>query len=246
MYLVAAFLLALIFHQLRPKLVITKMPASSNLPSTSVDDKKRRKLIPKPLSSSKLPKTRKEARVASKSARLYETVDLLTQQNPNINIHSDVTFRPDAPNPDDVTLGSVASGVQFENDVAMVAAENSYFYLPSTQNVIGTVFADSHTDEAIEAIMATLETSERAMSPDIFAEDEHAYESETIGFIDEKISLIHTKIKILEEDGEKLITEEITLQKRLNEIKLTLKANKEKFLKLEGNLEKFSAFRNVL
>lgn len=168
---------------------------------------KKSKLIPKPLPPNKTPKSRKQARVASKAARAYETVDLLTQQNTKVNLLNNITLRPVTPNPID-------SGVQ-QLQVEVATGADDFSDYPLTQNVINTVFIDNETNDALEALMATFDENQyRVASPDIFEEDEHAYEGDTIGFMDEKIALLQTKIEILKADDQKLLDEEQLLQKK--------------------------------
>lgn len=192
-------------------------------------------MVPKPLPATRIPKNRIQARSVGKSAKVFETVDLLSQQANNINIIQDITFRPNNPE----TMEQQLQSVQGEEIVAF----------PLTQNIINTVFEGSETDDAIEAIMASLEAtvgSQRPVSPDIFAEPEHLYRTDTIDFINEKIALMKTKIDIKLKDFEKFKIEESTFLKKLEESRRLLQKTEGDLHELDRNLKKFEAFRDIL
>lgn len=192
-------------------------------------------MVPKPLPATRIPKNRIQARSVGKSAKVFETVDLLSQQANNINIIQDITFRPNNLE----TTEQQLQGVQGEEIVPF----------PLTQNIINTVFEGSETDNAIEALMASLDESvrnQRPISPDIFQEADDLYKTDTIEFIEEKIALLKTKILIKTEDFDKFKIEESTLQKKLEESRRLLQKTEGDLHELDRNLKKFEAFRDTL
>lgn len=205
--------------------------------SNSVNDNQQRKrLIPKPLPPARPSKSRRQARVAGEVAQVFETVDLLSQNGP-VNVLHDITIRPNNPQLTAVDVQPNMSNIR----------------LPSTQEVIDTVFTDKETDDAIDAFLTSIEdqdlirdNQQRPISPDIFQVDENAYELDTMTFMDEKIALLQTKLKILATEGQQLSDDEFTLLGRLNEIKLNININKDKVHKIKNNLEKYKTFRKTL
>lgn len=225
---------------------MSNMQAPTNQLSTSGDVRKRRKLIPKPLPATKIPKSRKEARAAGKVAKMFETVDLLIKKGP-VNVLQDVTIRP---NHHHLTAADVQP-----QTVKMVIDNFSTIHtiMPSTQDVIDTVFGEKETNDAIEAIMSSFENKDlmrenhcKPISPDIFEIDENTYELDTISFMDEKIALLQTKLEILTTEGQQLSDEETLLLGRLTEIRLKINSNKDKVFKIQNNLEKYESFRKIL
>lgn len=222
--------------------LIPIMPALPAVSSSKVEGTKRkRNLIPKPLPGSKLPKNRNQARAASKTARVFETVDLLSQQQSDrVNIMQDVTFRPNN------QLSNKAS-VQEPQAVSINATDftdNIQNFLPLTQTIIDTVFEDRETDDAIQAFMDTLEENQsRPISPDIFEEGQDAYKVDTINFMDEKIALIETKIEIRNKDIEKLKKDINNLSMKLEAAETELKSNENIVNNLNLNLAHFKSFR---
>lgn len=203
--------------------------------SNSVNDNQQRKrLIPKPLPPARPSKSRRQARVAGEVARVFETVDLLSQNGP-VNVLHDITIRPNNPQ---------LTAVDVQHNISNIR-------LPSTQEVVDTVFTDKETDDAIDAFLTSIEDQDlinqhRPISPDIFEVDENAYEIDTMTFMDEKIALLQTKLKILATEGQQLADDEFTLLGRLNEIKLNININKDKVLKIKNNLDKYETFRKTL
>lgn len=217
-------------------------PALCAPSSTNVDGRKRkRNLFPKPLAPSVDSKNRSQARVASKAARVYETVDLLSQQN-KVNLLQDVTIKPAN------TLLSGNDAQQYQ-DVAIAPNILEGLIPITSQQVINTIFDDQETDNAIEALMATLDKTEkrlRSVSPDIFEESEDVYKTDTICFINEKIALLKTKIEASKKDIQEFKTEKTTLYKKLEDTQFKLKSSEMKLLSFEEYLKKFETFRDVL
>lgn len=211
--------------------------------STSVEGKRRkRNLVPKPLPATRTPKNRIQARSVGKCAKVFETVDLLSQQA-NINILQDITFKPNH------HLPSEATEQQLQVAATSGRVQDDILEFPLTQNVIETVFEGNETDSAIEALMASLDASvgnQRPNSPDIFQEAEDFYKTDTIEFIDEKIALLKTKILIKTEDLDKFKMEESALQKKLDECRQMQKKTESDLHELNHNLTKFETFRDVL
>lgn len=217
----------------------SSMPTASSMPAASSTNEKKRKrnLIPLPLPPSKTPKSRVQARVASNAAQVLETVDLLSQSNNNIKILQDITFRPNniAVNESEARR---ADELHSETDVLM----------PSTQTVVNTIFEDAETTSAIEALIASLDRVEDASrtSPDIFAESEDQFKTDTIMFLQEKVALLQTRINISENDIKLLKSEESILNRKLHETRSML-GKKERYLaELENTLKKFEVFRDAL
>lgn len=212
--------------------------------STSVEGKRRkRNLVPKPLPATRTPKNRIQARSVGKCAKVFETVDLLSQQANNINILQDITFKPNH------HLHSETTEQQLQVAATSGSVQDDILEFPLTQNVINTVFEGNETDNAIEALMASLDASvgnQRPMSPDIFHEADDFYKTDTIEFIDEKIALLKTKISIKTEDFENFKIEESALQKKLDECRQMQKKTESDLHELNHNLTKFEAFRDVL
>lgn len=221
--------------------------ASTEILPDTEPKKRKRGLAPKPLHAPTTGKNRLQARAAAKRAQIFDTVDLI-ENSQNVNILHNFTIKPPTNTTGELNTSTV-SNTSSRQDVGILPhiTSDSELLLPCTQSVIETVFDDRETDDAIEALITTLEENQcRTMSPDIFQEAEDAYENDTFCFISEKIALMKTKIEMLEKDNKKLKSEEDGLLRRLNQIQSEHANHEKSLVKLKDNLEKFESFINVL
>lgn len=208
--------------------------AQLNSASNNDSGKRKRGVLPKPLSPSKISKSRSQARVVAKQAQIFDTVDLVAASQ-NVNVLQNITIKTAENKPD------------VPNQVVAVEPSVAIDFLPS-QAYVETIFNDAETDDAIDAFMAQLDSEHRrrTASPDLFEEDEDAYRNDTVTFMEEKIALIKTKIEILSADRQKLQDEQNSLLVKLDKVTIDLGTAEKSISKLEINLEKFNSFRNVL
>lgn len=201
--------------------------------------KRKRNLIPLPLPPSKTPKNRVQARVASNAAQVLETVDLLSQSNNNIKILQDITFMPN---------NNAVQRIEGEARRADELHSETDVLMPSTQTVVNTIFEDAETKSAIDALIASLDRveDESRTSPDIFAESEDQFKTDTIMFLQEKVALLQTRINISENDIKLLKSEESILNRKLHETRSMLQKKERSLAELENTLKKFEVFRDAL
>ena len=91
-----------------------------------------------------------------------------------------------------------------------------------------------------------MEDESHRASPDIFAESEDQFKTDTIMFLQEKVALLQTRITISESDIKVLKTEESSLNRKLHETRSMLQKKERYVSELETTLKKFEVFRDAL